>query len=75
MMKTENMPIELTVIIRDESPLYIEEPCTYRRVTIKLTDEQRSALELKSFGHQNREQISRCLLEFPATPQTAKEGE
>ncbi len=61
----KNAPDKLTAIIRCETPLMIDEPCSYRRVTIHLTDAQREAMELKSFGAQDREQVSNCFLEFP----------
>lgn len=63
-MNLKNCPRRLTVIIRDESPLQIEEPCTYRRVTINLTDDQIFALELRELGSIGTEQISQAFLEF-----------
>ena len=63
------MPLnKLTVIIRDSSPLFIEEPCTYRSVSILLTAEQQSELKLKTVfsspSHPTvNEVISHCFLE------------
>ncbi len=73
-MNAQNTPARLTVIIRDESPLQIEEPVAYRRVTIDLTDAQRWALELRALGSIGTEQVSRCFLEFnnPANPAQPK---
>lgn len=64
MPNLNNCPRRLTVIIRNETPLQIEEPCSYRRVTIDLTDAQIFALELQALGSIGTEQISRCFLEF-----------
>lgn len=58
------MPKLLTVILRNEGPLHINEPCSYRRVSLTLTDEQRMALELRSIGSLGTEQVSSCFLEF-----------
>ncbi len=63
-MNPKNMPRSITVVIRDESPLHINEPCSYRRVTIELTDAQRIALEMRNLGSMGREQPSNCFLEF-----------
>lgn len=63
-MNLNNCPRRLTFIIRYASPLQIEEPCTYRRVTINLTDDQIFALELRDLGSLGTEQISRAFLEF-----------
>lgn len=63
---------KLTVVIRDESPLQIQEPCTYRSVSVLLTSEQQEELKLKctgTYGIGTRferveyEKISQCFLE------------
>ena len=59
----KNCPRRLTVVIRSEAPLQINEPCSYRRVTIDLTDAQVFALELKHLGSIGTEEISNCFLE------------
>jgi len=58
---------KLTVIIRDESPLNIEEPCAYRSVSILLTAEQQEQLNLRETRKVSSEPmfevISQCFLE------------
>lgn len=44
------VPTKLTVIMRDESPLFINEPVTYRRVTIDLTPGQQQQLTPREVG-------------------------
>ena len=47
MGEDKRCPKELTVIIRDESPMiHLHEPCNHRRVTIQLTAEQQIALAM-----------------------------
>lgn len=63
-------PDTMTVIIRDDSPLiFCQDAPSYRSVRIKLTQEQREALMLKSNGEScgNRvwEEISRVIIESP----------
>lgn len=62
------LPLRITAIIRDEGPLVIEQPCSYRRVTVELTPEQRSKLACrwqgKNGGFDQFEQVSNCFLEF-----------
>jgi hypothetical protein len=58
---------KLTVIIRDESPLFIQEPVVYRSVQILLTAEQQEQLKLRETWICNGipvfETISQCFLE------------
>lgn len=54
--------MKLTVIIRDASPVrHLNEPCSYRRVTLELTREQMAALQLKH----DDEAVNQCFLEPP----------
>ena len=65
-MKTKLSATHLTVIIRDDNPLiHCEDVPIYRRVTIELTDEQKTKLYLKPLGNGTDyyEQISKCFLE------------
>ena len=59
--------MKLTVIIRDESPLYINEPCRYRSVSLTLTKEQEQKLKLRMIGSLSfpdcKESIQQCFLE------------
>ena len=60
---------ELTVIIRDDSPLiFCDDSPTYRSVTINLTNEQLQKLKLRWIGERNRknfhETISKCFIEL-----------
>lgn len=62
------LPSKITVIIRDETPLYIQEPCKLRRVTIDLTSEQADSLQLrylgKNCGNDQYEEFSSAFLEI-----------
>lgn len=63
-------PDTMTVIIRDDSPLiFCQDAPSYRSVRIKLTQEQREALMLKSNGTTGGsrvwEEISRVIIESP----------
>jgi hypothetical protein len=59
-------PISLTVIIRDDSPIvFANDSPSFRRVTIRLTDEQKEALKLRTTGAGDMfESVSRSFLEF-----------
>lgn len=68
-MKSEILPNnQLTVIIRDDSPLiFCDDFPVYRSVTINLTDDQIQKLKLRWIGERNRENfyetISECFIE------------
>lgn len=62
-------PKRLTIIIRDNSPaVHLNEPVSFRRVTIELTEDQAKQLEMKpthSNGmNQYFEETSHAFLEF-----------
>lgn len=63
------VPNKLTAVIRDMRLLDINEPCSYRRVTIELTPEQQAALTMSYFGVSgginSYEEVSNAFLEFP----------
>lgn len=57
----------LTVIVRDTTPLFMEEPIRHRSVQVELTDEQVKKIGLKHLGkncgHDIYEEISTCFIE------------
>jgi len=62
--------MQLTVVLRDESPMEVEDPPTHRTVVLLLTDEQNRKLELREIGHSMGrpmyENFSYCILEEAA---------
>lgn len=67
-MQSKSEFVYLTVIIRDDvQSVYFGDSPTYRRVTMKLTDDQISAIKLfatyESMGNDVYESISSCFLE------------
>lgn len=66
---TKHPPRTVTVIIRDTSPLNLEEPIRHRPVSISLTDEQLSALALRLTGSSGGtdlwEEVSCAMFEEP----------
>ena len=67
-MQSKSEFVYLTVIIRDDAQLiHCGDSPTYRRVTMKLTDDQISEIKLfstcKSMGNDVYESISSCFLE------------
>lgn len=60
--------MKLNVTIRNPAPMiYLQEPVSYRLVTIELTDEQAKQLTLRSVGYDMGKEIfeeySQCFLE------------
>ena len=59
--------MQLTVVLRDDSPMHFEDPPTHRTVVLLLTDEQNRKLQLReigqSMGRPMYEKFSYCILE------------
>lgn len=62
--------MKLTVVFRDDEPLNVESPPTYRTVVLLLTDEQNRKLAPMEVGHfkgqPTYEKFAYCILEEAA---------
>ena len=60
------LPVRLTAIIADSSPMFAGEPVAHRRVTVDLTEQQAEALKLRFLGQSvGFESFSTVILELP----------
>jgi hypothetical protein len=58
------MKYKLTVIMRDDGPMFYANDCpSYRKVVLELTEEQNSQIVCREVGNDFRESISQAIIE------------